>query len=421
MKRMSSNLWLFVALLVFAASSAFAATQNAVVYGTVYDATGNPLPGVNVSLDNPALGFARSTTTGSDGSYNFAEVPPAEGYRLTAARGGNKIDIRSGITVNVGDERVILPPLKEQPVVAAATGAKQEVKETKLDSQGVRNETATTQSGVITGDQLRSLPLYNRNFLALGLLTPNTHDAVAGSNLSGGSFSVAGSAASSNNFLLDGTDNVASSSNQAIPFQVNDAVQEFRVISSTANAEYGRNAGGTINVVTRRGGNGFHGSAFGYFSNDALNGGNPVSVYGGSGFDAAAAYAGTPAADPTNLTAFPLRYNDYVNSAANNGFCTDQIGVAGTTTPCSTGGTGANTFFDPNAVLAGRDHRNQPWNSKQFGINAGGALKKDKWFYFGSYEGTLIDNPNQIFERVPTAFDRTYDPYGTGTFNFANN
>ena len=62
-----------------------------------------------------------------------------------------------------------------------------------------------------------------------------------------------------------------------------DYFQEFRVISSTANAEYGRNAGGTINVVTRRGGNRFHGSAFGYFSNDALNAGNPVSVYGGSG------------------------------------------------------------------------------------------------------------------------------------------
>jgi len=416
MKTMSKNLWLFVALLVFAASSAFAATQNAVVYGTVYDATGNPLPGVSVSLDNPALGFARSTTTGSDGSYNFAEVPPAEGYRLTAARGGNKIDIRSGITVNVGDERVILPPLKEQPIVAAATGAKQEVKETKLESQGVRNETATAQSGVITGDQLRTLPLYNRNFLVLGLLTPNSHDADAGSNLSGGSFSVAGNRPSSNNFLLDGTDNVAASSNQAIPFQVNDAVQEFRVISSTANAEYGRNGGGTINVVTRRGGNKFHGSAFGYFSNDALNAGNPVSVYGGSGFDAAAAYAGTPAIDPTNFTAFPLRYNDYVNSAANNGFCTDQIGSA-TTGAC---GTGANTFFDPNAVMAGHDHRNQPWNSKQFGINAGGALKKDKWFYFGSYESTLIDNPNPIFERVPTAFDRTYDPYGTGAFNFTN-
>src|SRR5436305_2197771 len=278
---MSKNLWLFVALLVFAASSAFAATQNAVVYGIVYDATGNPLPGVSVSLDNPSLGFSRSTTTASDGSYNFAEVPPAEGYRLTASRGGSKIDIRSGITVNVGDERVILPPLKEQPVVAASAGTpKHEVKETKLDGQGVRNETVSTAiSGVITGDQLRTLPLYNRNFLALGLLTPNTHDVEAGSALSGASFSVNGQRPSSNNFLLDGADNVASSSNQAIPFQVNDSIQEFRVTSSTANAEYGRSAGGTVNVVTRRGGNKFHGSAYGYFGSDALNGDNAISSY----------------------------------------------------------------------------------------------------------------------------------------------
>ncbi len=295
MKTMSKNLLIAMALLVFAATSAFAATQNAVVYGTVYDATGNPLPGVSVSLDNPSLGFARSTTTASDGSYNFAEVPPAEGYRLTASHGGAKIDIRSGITVNVGDERVMLPPLKEQPVVAVATGTKAEVKETKLESQGVRNETVSTAiSGVITGDQLRSLPLYNRNFLALGLLTPNTHDVEGGSDLNGASFSVNGQRPSSNNFLLDGADNVASSSNQAIPFQVNDSIQEFRVASSTANAEYGRSGGGTVNVVTRRGGNKFHGSAYGYFGSDVLNGDTPLSSYTNTTFDKAASYAGDP-------------------------------------------------------------------------------------------------------------------------------
>src|SRR3954468_1455505 len=363
MKTMSKNLWLFVALLVFAASSAFAATQNAVVYGTVYDATGNPLPGVSVSLDNPALGFARSTTTGSDGSYNFAEVPPAEGYRLTAARGGNKIDIRSGITVNVGDERVILPPLKEQPVVAAATGtAKHEVKETKIEGQGVHNETvATSISGVITGDQLRTLPLYNRNFLVLGLLTPNVHDSEQGSDLGSASFSVNGQRPTSNNFLLDGSDNVASSSNQSIPFQVNDSIQEFRVTSATANAEYGRNAGGTVNVVTRRGGNAFHGSAYGYFGSDSFNADGPISSYTGTTFDKAAAYAGTPAYDTGINTPFPLTYNQYVNTALNNGFCTDQIGTAVASGGC---GNGQNTLFDPASVLAGNNSHSSPFLSK---------------------------------------------------------
>ncbi|HEV2021364.1 MAG TPA: TonB-dependent receptor, partial [Terriglobales bacterium] len=410
--------------LLLMAAPVFAATQNAMLYGTVYDAAGNPMAGATVILENPALGFTRTTTTGSDGSYNFAEVPPAEGYRVTAAKGGTKLDIRAGITVNVGDERVILPPLKEQAATAAAP-----VVEKKAEASAVTNEmVSSTVSGVITGDQLRSLPLYNRNFLALGLLTPNTHDTEANSELLGASFSVSGNRPNQNNFLLDGSDNVASSSNQAVPFQVNDSVQEFRLISSNASAEYGRNAGGTVNVVTRRGGNGFHGSVFGYWGNDVLNADNPLSVYNGSTFDSAAAYAGptsTTIVGPLVLSDFsPLRYNSYVAVAEFLGFCTDSLsaftGVAGTVacTSGGTGGTGKNTRFDPAAVLAANNRFKPSFDSKQFGVNAGGPLVKDKVFWFLSYEGTLIKNPNPIFERVPTRFDKTYDPFATGNFNF---
>ena len=405
----------------------FAATQNAVVYGTVYDATGNPMAGVTVTLENPALGFARASVTGSDGSYNFAEVPPAENYRLTADKGGKKLDIRSGITVNVGDERVILPPLKEQAVTAAGP-----VVEKVSEEQAVRNETSsTTMSGVITGDQLKSLPLYNRNFLALGLLTPNTHEVEGGSELAGASFSVAGNRPSQNSFLLDGADNVASSSNQSLPFQVNDSVQEFRVISSAASAEYGRGQGGVVNVVTRRGGNAFHGNVFGYFGNDAFNADNPLSVYKGTTFDKAADRAGATNAGPVPTQpgffggnpqgGVPQTYNEYVATAEAQGTCTNSIsGVAfAGSTPCTqydfTGfpipnGFGLNTRFDPAAVLAANDKHKQPFDSKQFGVNMGGALVKDKLFAFASYEGTLINNPNPIFERVPSTFDKTYNP-----------
>src|SRR5436305_14945164 len=75
--------WMTAASIVLAIMTApqlRAATQNAVVYGTVYDATGGPLAGVEVSLYNSAIGFARSTITGADGSYNSVEVPPAEKY-----------------------------------------------------------------------------------------------------------------------------------------------------------------------------------------------------------------------------------------------------------------------------------------------------------------------------------------------------
>src|SRR6266852_4189784 len=122
---MSRNLVLVVLAVGFLLPATFlsAATQNGTVYGTVYDASGNPMQGVTVTLENSALGFSRSTITAADGSYNFAEVPPAHGYRITATNGSKKLDARSGITVNVGDERAILPPLGEttgQPVAGNA-------------------------------------------------------------------------------------------------------------------------------------------------------------------------------------------------------------------------------------------------------------------------------------------------------------
>ncbi len=396
------------------AATAWAATQNATVYGTVFDATGNPLPGVSVVLENAALGFSRTAISGSDGTYNFAEVPPADGYKITASKDGKTLDIRAGIAVNVGDERLILPPLKEQAAAAAAGGKVEE-----KSGQAVSNDAlSTTISGVITGDQLRSLPLYNRNFLVLGLLTPNVRDTEPGSELEGASFSISGTRPSSNNFLLDGADNVASSSNQAVPFVVNDAVQEFRVTSSTASVEFGRGLGGVVNIVTRRGGNALHGSAFGYFATDALNANSPLSVYNGGTFDQAAAYAGDPAT-VSGFQLFPLTYNDFVASAESSGWCTNSITLpVGLPFNCAGTAAGQNDRFDPAAILAANDRRDRPFSSQQFGVNLGGALIQDKWFGFVSYEGTRIDNPNPVLERVPSAFDRDYDPFNLGTFNF---
>src|ERR1041384_489215 len=226
---------------------------------------------------------------------------------------------RARLVANIGDERVIVPPLREQVIA----GTKNDIV-TKSVEKGVTTErVSSTISAVITGEQLRSLPLYNRNFLALGLLTPNTHDVEAGSALTGATFSIAGARPTSNAFLMDGMDNVGSSSNQAIPFQVNDSIQEFRVISTLAGAEFGRNLGGVVNVVTRRAATGFHGSVFGYFGNDALNADRPLSVYRGTGFDQAAARDGSLTQHTPGL--FPVTYNDYVAQSATAGYCTDSL------------------------------------------------------------------------------------------------
>jgi hypothetical protein len=383
-------------------NSANALLTTAIIYGGVFDSNSKPMKGVQVALENRSNEFSQKLITGDDGRYRFTLVPAGDGYRLTASQAGIPLDVRYPIEAVPNEETNVLPPLR------------------RMSEQAVANETVSPSiSGVITGEQLRSLPLYNRNFLALGLIAPETHDTEPGSALAGASFSIAGARSSSNSFLLDGADNVASSSNQAVPFQVNDSIQEFRVISSNATAEYGRNTGGVVNVVTRRAGNTFHGASYGYFGNDALNAESSLSIYNGTTFDKAAAYAGSSAI--TNLgigpppggqnTYLPLRYNDYVNIAKNNGYCTNSIiGPLPNPSACVASGSGGNTLFDPAAILATHDRFKPSFDSKQFGASAGGALKKDKLFLFGSYEGTRIDNPNPIFERVPTAFDKTYNP-----------
>ena len=395
--------------------------QNATVLGTVFDQKGAPLPAVVVLLENKETGFIKTSTTAADGSYSITGVPPAAGYKITASRpDGTQIgEPREKIEVNVGDEREILPPLREPvPTVAGGetpaggTPAPVVAPAPTGPAPLVRNETKITSiGGVITGDQLRTLPLYNRNFLVLGLLTPNTHDVEAGSAISGSSFSISGQRPSSNNFLLDGAENMATSNNQAIPFQVNDAIQEFRVTSSTANAEFGRGSGGVVSVVTQSGKNAFHGSVFGYFANDALNMDGPLSVYKGTGFDKAASYAGSlsaPALVPGVATdaVAPLDYNSYVATAAAHGLTTTPAGAAIPANACNA--STASGKFDPAAVLSKcGDSFRQQFDSKQFGANIGGAIIKNKLFFFSSYEGTRINNPNSIFERVPSSFDKS--------------
>ena len=276
---------------------------------------------------------------------------------------------------------------------------------------------STAISTVITSNQLRNLPFFNRNFLALGLLDSGIHDVPAWSELKDTTFSISGQRPTSNAFVLDGMDNVASSSNQAIPFQVNDAIQEFRVVTATSDAQFGRNIGGVVNIVTRRGTAKFHGSVFGFFASDSIDASSPLSVYNGSGFDQAAAFAGPlnvqPAAN-TNSPRFspiyqPNSYNQYVKTVQLlNTTYGPTYGTDYCTAPSATpGSSDCNQLFDPASILAQHNSHTQPFSSQQFGAQAGGSFLK-RWYWFGDYEGTRIDNPNPIFERVPSSYDRSH-------------
>src|SRR5436309_11310866 len=128
----------------------------------------------------------------------------------------------------------------------------------------------------VTANQIQSMPLNGRNTLDLALLQPGVIPSIAGGNLNvcGGTstcFSVAGGRQDSVTYLLDGGVNNNLLNNGVVLNPNPDMIEEFRILTSTYNAEYGRNGGGIVSVVTKSGTNEFHGTAYDYVRNDALN------------------------------------------------------------------------------------------------------------------------------------------------------
>lgn len=407
----------------------------------------HPVAGTTVQLFNPATKLIQTTKTDDDGNFEFPVVPPQAGYVIQVLDPNNgKVLVSSDpFDLNVGQAHTTLPPIDIAPALAppppptpapvaapttpaannpapapvAAANPPPKPVPAQPKSQAIQNNLNISLSANITRTQLSELPLFNRNFLALGLFLPGVHNVDPGSPLAGAAFSISGSRTTASNFQLDGSDNLASSTNQAIPFQVNDSVQEFRIVYANPDLQYGQGSGGVVDVITNRGqskGGAWHGTAFGYFNNDSLNAGTPLSIYSGTTFAKAAAYAGSTTGSPTEIadeqignnnagfiSYAPTTYNALYRLLTSLVPSTGQ--TAGLANCRATAGSICNSgMFDGNAVLSQNDSHTQPFNSKQFGGNIGGPIGT-RLFLFGSYEGTLIDNPNPIFERVPTAAD----------------
>ena len=107
----------FVPALAFllAGATLWAATQNALVTGSVYDQAGAPVPGATARLINASIGYSQTQNTDDNGTYTFTAVPPAEGYMLTVEMAGFATDIRQDMEVSVGDNKLVLPPFLLQP------------------------------------------------------------------------------------------------------------------------------------------------------------------------------------------------------------------------------------------------------------------------------------------------------------------
>jgi hypothetical protein len=246
-----------------------AQVDRASLNGTVTDASGAVVPGAKVVVVAPDTGFRRETATGSAGGYNFPGLPIGT-YNVTVSHAGFETVELRGLTLSVGEVRTFDARLD----VGTLT--------TQVDVSGAAvevNRTSAEIGGVVGEQQVRSMPLNGREWGDLMLLVPGAIDAGSGNGGDQRNIRFAGRSRDDNNYTFDGIDNSgvqeqAQKANTRLGVSL-DAVAEFRVSSAVYTAESGATGGGQINVVSKTGGNAFHGAGFEYYHNDAMQARGP--------------------------------------------------------------------------------------------------------------------------------------------------
>ncbi len=305
------------------------------IQGTVTDATGASIAGADVTVTSVDTGLTRTAQTDSAGNYAFTELPLGD-YQVTASKAGFRTQTAKGIHVGVS--------MAERVNVQLTPGQVSEKVEVTAEVPLVETS-SNTVGGTIEAVTVGELPVNGRDYTKLLQIVPgSTGDpsAVNDSPQSFGTVSVNGNRGRSNNFLIDGTDmNDGYRNDPAINeggvFGVPatllpvDAIAEMGILSGT-QAEYGRNSGSVVNIVTKSGTNQLHGTVFEYFRNNHLD--------------------------------------------ARNFF---------------------NTVSQPQAIFI----------NNQFGGSLGGAIVKDKTFWYVAYEGAREKVGISTLAVVPTQADLT--------------
>jgi Carboxypeptidase regulatory-like domain/TonB-dependent Receptor Plug Domain/TonB dependent receptor len=244
------------------------------IRGQVVDPNGKLIVGAKISAKSPATGLVRETITGEDGAYVLAELPVGL-YTVTAESGGFS-PVAQNIVVNVG--------LDTTANFDLTTLAQRSEQVTVAGNAPVIEQTRDVLGEAVDRKLVEELPLNGRDFGKLVALVPGVTvepAGVAGTEFGFGQFNINGNRDRSNNYTLDGTDNNDPYFNNSALNQVGitgapatllpiDAIQEFNLQSQFA-AEYGRNSGSVVNIITRSGTNRFHGSAFEFLRNSALD------------------------------------------------------------------------------------------------------------------------------------------------------
>ncbi len=257
----------FSLLLFLSASVAPAQTNTGQVSGNVTDQQGASLADATVTATRVATGERRTATTSSDGNYTFTNLGLGI-YRVSVTKTGFKETTATNVVVNVATVT--------RQDFALEIGQVSEMVEITAEAVQVETQSGTVGE-IVSGEQVRELPLNGRSFVQLTQLQPGVSpqdnlDSKSKGLFGGVDFSVNGNSAQSNLFLTDGANNNDTGSNRTILlFPSIEAIAEFRSLRNSYGPEYGQAAGAIVSIATRGGTNDFHGSAFYFGRNDALN------------------------------------------------------------------------------------------------------------------------------------------------------
>jgi outer membrane receptor protein involved in Fe transport len=257
--------FLFSVMFLLAAPYASAQSTGGRIRGTVTDESGGAIVGAKVTLINEGTNVSREVQTSATGEYFFLEVPVGS-YEVDVNQQGFKKSARKGIVLVLNEIATVDITLQVGSNVdtVEVTGAPPVI------------DTTTTQLGAVMTDQsVRELPLNSRNTYQLLQLQPGVQSQLGADLFYGSSnpgvVSVNGGRGRSNNYMVNGGDGNDIFVNGPAIQPSPDAIEEFRVLTNTFDAEYGRNSGSVVNVVTKSGTNSVHGDFYEFFRNKVLN------------------------------------------------------------------------------------------------------------------------------------------------------
>src|SRR5262245_9352751 len=317
----------FSVCLLLLAPVAMLAQTTGTVEGQVVDQSGAPLPGVSVELSSPNLQGTRTAVTSADGRYRFPSVPPGA-YKVTAELTGfGKIQKNATVTLDSTAQ------VNMQLSISASA-------EVTVTGEAPLVDTASTTTGSnYSAKIIDKLPV-GRNYADIAFAQPGVQTDFGETQGRGpvagqGGISIYGSTSSENLFLIDGVN----TTNVIKGFQGkdinNEFIQEVEVKTGGYQAEYGRNMGGVVNVITKSGGNEFHGGVFGYYNDTGMRADVDIEQ--------------TPAFSEQGTA------DDIANGGGPNFFLSKEV--------------------------------RQEW-----GMDLGGFVMKDKIWFFGAYDRVQINN-----------------------------